>query len=379
MSNASIARAGFVRMPRAWISLDVSPGARVLLLHFCSAANGAGESWYRFSQLSEIVGRSKSAISGYLSELRDAGVVETEQQRTANGFHAHLLVRLVDWSSFQTEWATMAAAKRSTRSATRAHPEGRPSTTHRDTPEGTNRDTTGSKRLDERRVQSNEHRYPTDTNYNHSTNSTAQQDTTINDGASIVSEWSPEHEHEWVSCKGAANGLAFEKPPSLRLLHRAIRHSETLMQQVGWLEENEGSAEATSQLLTFAKNTRVELHPHVNDVAREIHKRARTASAIEKAIECIADHWQPHWRRLSTPKQVAKLLDAESSRLRMTGADELKAIRARSRASMARLELKRRELSTHGRSETGATVLAARTVAPAVSRRDTAGEASFGG
>jgi hypothetical protein len=34
-----IAGRGYVRVPRPWVTIDVSPAARALLLHLCGAAN----------------------------------------------------------------------------------------------------------------------------------------------------------------------------------------------------------------------------------------------------------------------------------------------------------------------------------------------------
>ena len=73
-SAAMPAATGYVRVPRAWISLSVSPGAKALLLQLCAAANERGESWYSYAQLGEIVRRSRAAVAGYVDELCAAGL-----------------------------------------------------------------------------------------------------------------------------------------------------------------------------------------------------------------------------------------------------------------------------------------------------------------
>src|SRR5687767_4564318 len=109
MTPASqIAAAGYVRVPRAWVALPVSPGAKALLLHLCSAADDRGESWYSYAQLGEIVMRSRSAVAGYVDELRNAGIIATLKQKTANGFNYRLRIRILSWADLVGQWARLA-------------------------------------------------------------------------------------------------------------------------------------------------------------------------------------------------------------------------------------------------------------------------------
>jgi len=388
MSTVSSARSGFVRVPRAWVALDVSPGARVLLFHFCAAANAVGESWYKFAQLSEIVGRSKPAISGYLDELRDAGVVETEQQRTANGYRAHLLVRLVGWAALLGEWSAMAdaARRRASRSEGRASSAARP---HAADPRAESRATprnstwpgvTSCSSDDEHRVQDAEHNHPSDDNKNHDTNArpNAAIKTSITNDA-IGESWSQEDERRWKYYRDGVAGLGFERQPPTDLLDRAIRHAEAVERAIGWCDEGAAQVHAAAELRSFAKNMRIALGDDLDSVVAIIVKRARTPGAITRAVGALREVWSPHWRHLSTPEQMAALLDSDRVKKLILGDAERAAHRARARASLARLELRRRREDGASNASAAVTSLAARTVADSARRGDTAFEGSANG
>lgn len=106
---------GFVALPVGIMDLDLSPGAFRTLVELCRMANAEGFCWPALRHLSERLGRSKSAISGYISELRDAGLIETAEQRTANGYNYRLKYRVTFWRDWRA----------SLTGATRAKPERR--------------------------------------------------------------------------------------------------------------------------------------------------------------------------------------------------------------------------------------------------------------
>ncbi|WP_139284197.1 hypothetical protein [Rubrimonas cliftonensis] len=358
-----------------------------MLFHFCAAANAAGESWYKFAQLTDIVGRSKAAISGYLAELREVGVVETEQQRTANGYHAHLLVRLVGWSSFLAEWSAMAdaARRRTSRVASRvpspasSQRQRAPAEKLLPSPES-HRTAFLSSSETEHRVQDIEHSYPTDNNNIKYTNTTSGPEI-VNNGVieTPCESWSSDDELRWAYFKGGAPGFAFDREPPSDLLKRAIQHAEHMQRAVEWCEETEAQALVVGRLREFAREARIIVGDGIDAVAAAIAKRARAPGSIEKAIDALRENWAPHWRRLSTPEQVAALLDSEAVRGRLTCDRERAAHRARARASIARIELKRRREVEAPGDATIATSLAARMVAYDARRPDTVCEAAKNG
>ncbi len=101
---------GYVALPSDIMDIDMSPGAFRLLVELCRMANQAGECWPSLSQLGERIGRSKAAISGYISELRALELLETLNQRMANGYNYRLKYCVTFWQSWR---AQLAAPKRS--------------------------------------------------------------------------------------------------------------------------------------------------------------------------------------------------------------------------------------------------------------------------
>ena len=116
-SVPAAAAGGFVMMPAAWLDLDVSPGARLLLVQFCRAANAEGASWRSYRQLGEILGRAPSTIQRYVDELRNVGVITTEKQQTKSSQNCRLRVFVVGWAEIRAAWRAMSKASRRRRDA----------------------------------------------------------------------------------------------------------------------------------------------------------------------------------------------------------------------------------------------------------------------
>ncbi len=92
---------GFVALPVEIMDFDLTPGAFRTLAELCRMANAEGFCWPSLLQLSERLGRSRSAISGYIKELRAAELVDTEEQKTANGYNYRLKYRVTFWQSWR--------------------------------------------------------------------------------------------------------------------------------------------------------------------------------------------------------------------------------------------------------------------------------------
>lgn len=92
---------GFVALPVEVLEIDMTPGAFRLLAELCRMANIDGYCWPSLDQLSDRMGRSKSAISGYIKELREAALVDTETQKTANGYNYRLKYRVTFWADWR--------------------------------------------------------------------------------------------------------------------------------------------------------------------------------------------------------------------------------------------------------------------------------------
>lgn len=102
---------GFVALPVGVFDLDLSPGSFRTLVELCRMANKEGFCWPSLQQLSERLGRSKSAISGYIAQLRDAELIETQTQTTANGYNYRLKYFIPFWPEWRASLGRRTAQK----------------------------------------------------------------------------------------------------------------------------------------------------------------------------------------------------------------------------------------------------------------------------
>lgn len=92
---------GYVALPSDVMDIEMSPGAFRLLVELCRMANRTGECWPSLGQLSERIGRSRAAISGYITELRALELVETAKQHMANGYNYRLKYCVRFWQDWR--------------------------------------------------------------------------------------------------------------------------------------------------------------------------------------------------------------------------------------------------------------------------------------
>lgn len=93
---------GFVALPVEVLDLDLNPGAFRLLVELCRMANLDGYCWPSLEQLGDRLGRSRAAVSGYASELRAEGLIETHTQKAANGYNYRLKYRVTFWKDWRS-------------------------------------------------------------------------------------------------------------------------------------------------------------------------------------------------------------------------------------------------------------------------------------
>jgi len=94
---------GFVALPASLFDIDLTPGAFRTLAELCRMANREGQCWPSLKQLGERLGRSKAAISGYIAELRETNLLETETQTMANGYNYRLRYTVTFWKSWRSQ------------------------------------------------------------------------------------------------------------------------------------------------------------------------------------------------------------------------------------------------------------------------------------
>jgi len=92
---------GFVALPIEILEIEMSPGAFRLLVELCRMANLDGYCWPSLSQLSDRLGRSRAALSGYLKELRAENLITTEEQKTSNGYNYRLKYKVTFWQDWR--------------------------------------------------------------------------------------------------------------------------------------------------------------------------------------------------------------------------------------------------------------------------------------
>lgn len=337
---------GFVRVPQQYIHLPITPQAKTLLMIFCAHADDSGKSWCSYSQIGELLQRSKASVSSYVRELQAAGLIHCKQQRYGNGFNYRLLITLVGWKDLLAHWAQLRAKKKQ-RSDDAASPtptcRGRdadaPEKHHTTKPAQTSKQPLSEKsaaktaKSAERRVRRAEHKDPSGPiNQIHQTQT-----------PKVV--WTEEDEIAWRKFRPRDEDLpsAVHGTPSPDLLRKAIAHFEHAGKELDYLEPSEANRIAKEELTRFATARRLEAtEEQLHEAAKTIAGTARTPEAIEAALGALSEAWMPHWRRLSTPKQIEETCAAAIEAALPPKEVRVRAWRASQRAWLAKVHLNRR-------------------------------------
>lgn len=290
---------GYLRMPMAWLSLPVSPQAKFLLVAFCGFANAKGESYHSYEQLGELMGRSKAAISGYVKELRNAGVLDATPQTYGNGYNYRLLIRLQGWAEILRSWSKdrRAAPDESTpgsemHDAKRSRSEAKPRSAKAFSL------VTASSQSDERRVQPAEHKDPKGPiNQIHQNKS----------ALCAVSGWAKADEEEWRKHRNSDRDpvSVFNGRPRETLLQKLSSHLALLKDRSSIPDQAVVHERLTCLLKGFVSRHRLKADSAAIDaLAAALAPRITCSSHVELAITRLEEAWKPHWRRLSSPAQA---------------------------------------------------------------------------
>jgi len=274
---------GFVRIPRSYISLPVSPGAKVVLLHLCAAADQAGESWYSFEDIAEIVGRSKASISAYVAELVDHGIVGRIRQTMANGYNYRVKLRIIGWSDLLAHWSsltrrTRAAAPREACPPAPIEPDVVP--------------------VAECSVQPGECQDPTGLQ-----NKIPQTETP----PPAEPAWSEENEEDWKRFRLCDRDPITQAGPlpSPETAERLERHLRFLEARAGLVGPGEMTALAQAELAGFCRSRNLTVSAeHLAMAADALAGLCRSRNALDAALAALASSWKPYWRKLSQPNQI---------------------------------------------------------------------------
>ncbi len=291
---------GFVRVPRSYLELPVSPGAKVLLLHLCAAANDRGESWHAYADIATLLGRSKSSIAAYVRELVDLGLVEAIEQKTANGFNYRRRLKLIQWHSFLALWKGFTAAKKSkdTKEKEGATEVDRAEfSVTQAPPEETDRgDFSVSKT--ERRVQPTERKDPTGPINKIPQNKTPGVPPEV---------WSDEDELAWKQFRPDDNDpiSVVRGKPSAEIVEKLRRLEGYLRSEAQVMTPEQAREGAAERFKAFARRHKLECgQAALCEAAEALAGIADTSTAQDAAISALEALWKPYWRKLPSKSQV---------------------------------------------------------------------------
>jgi len=248
---------GFVAFPVALFDLDLSPGAFRTLAELCRMANTSGQCWPSLAQLGRRLGRSRASVSSYITELRAAGVLATEEQKMANGYNYRLRYTVTFWK----EW--------------------RAGLSH-----GAKNEATVAAKPAERRVQPTER--PLETK-NH-----------IHKNQQLCSRL-PELVSEWVQLVGSAPYPEFAKWPSAALIARTEQKSAQTIQ-----EQHLISADIARALQEFAHSKGVPDVPQ--ETVGELIPHITSSEQLDRIIGALSNCWKPHWKNPPNSYQILRLM-----------------------------------------------------------------------
>ncbi|MEP1768380.1 MAG: helix-turn-helix domain-containing protein [Sulfitobacter sp.] len=249
---------GFVAFPVSLFDLDLTPGAFRTLAELCRMANTSGQCWPSLAQLGRRLGRSRASVSSYINELREAGVLTTQEQKMANGYNYRLRYTVTFWK----EWRAGLS-------------------------KGAKKPAASTVQKAERRVQPTER--PLETK-NH-----------IHKNQLLCSK-SPDLVSDWGALVGSAPYPEFTAWPTEALIAEteglvdAHREPPQLI-----------SADIAEGLADFTRAKGLE-----NIAPTEIDKiapRVVSLAILQSLLDALEKCWQPHWKKPPNSYQMLRLLD----------------------------------------------------------------------
>ncbi|MGB5864370.1 MAG: helix-turn-helix domain-containing protein [Sulfitobacter sp.] len=249
---------GFVAFPVALFDLDLSPGAFRTLAELCRMANAEGQCWPSLAQIGKKLGRSRASISAYIAELRNTGVLSTEEQKMANGYNYRLRYTISFWKKWR------AGLGKTTKSSSKPAQQA------------------------ERRVQQTERPLRTKNHIHKIQQSPSQESNLISD---------------WQQAVGKAPYPNFASWPTEILMKQSkatIKNAAMPSQLISADISNALKVFATKQGLAEATLCEIERN--------ELKSLIKTKSMLERVILHLEEIWQPHWRKLPNVHQIKRLL-----------------------------------------------------------------------
>lgn len=347
MDASPIPVGGFVRMPSAWLALPISPQAKILLVIFCDAADDQGASYYSFEQLGEILQRSKGSVCAYVKELKEQRLITCTTQTYGNGYNYRLLIRVAGWAEILEHWARLAEQSQARRTAASGErlQAAAGSRTSQPCPPASR--TAAAKARDrwkqpkpageavseqntERRVDQAECKDPTGPIIHHHQTQTPHH--------AMQVEWTEKDEDEWRHFRPSDRDPPFQQhgTPSPALLRRVVDFAAALEASAGLLEPEDARARCETALREFVDCRRLEATAlELREAAERLAQLAPSPNAIRSSMESLALTWKPHWRRLSSPKQIQEAVAAAAEQALPSRSDRERLGRFKTRSWIA--------------------------------------------
>ncbi len=256
---------GFVALPSDVMDIDMSPGAFRVLVELCRMANRIGECWPSLGQLSERIGRSKAAISGYITELRELDLLATVNQKMANGYNYRLKYCVTFWQNWRNQLGAGAAPRDVQKDECSVQPV-------------------------ERRVNSKNHK--------HKTNTTITVSEKSDGSPKLVSVFS-----KWSDLAKAAPFPHFKEPASTEL----IAETKNLLAKNKPKTLIERDYQTDLKRVWDALGVSI-LQDQLVSQATQLKANKTTSAGFDALQKCILSTWKPHWRKPPTGEQFAQFL-----------------------------------------------------------------------
>ncbi|SFF14642.1 Helix-turn-helix domain-containing protein [Sulfitobacter brevis] len=280
---------GFLALPPALLELEMTPGAFRVLSYLCNLADKKGWSWPTLKQIGAKMKRGNAAISGYIEELRDLGLITTETQTMASGYNYRLKYFVTFWSA----WITT-LKERSTKGKSSAKA---PTLVRQ-----TERSVCSSERL---------------TSYKHKIHEThtSVPDTSdrsskpgpVTAAADVVVE---KIYLEWLECTRGAPFGQFSKPVSEDLVMR----TEAILQSHAIVRDEQVPRAVMSETLSATwQGLGVECPAEtLNAQVQCLSTRNFSQLGLDTLTANIRDIWKHFWKYPPAPRQFEELVSAAS-------------------------------------------------------------------
>lgn len=269
---------GFLALPPSILDLEMSPGAFRVLAYLCNLASTEGWAWPSLQQIGDKMGRGKAAVSGYINELRELGLIETKNQKMASGYNYRLKFFVTFWSAWLKKLKEKSTKTKSSAEAP--------------TPV----------RQTERSVLSSER----PTSYKHKIHKTH-----TSAPAAPAAEVVKKIYDEWNDCARGAPYGQFQRPVSSDL----VRRSEDVVRFTPVTPPKPVPANVLAETLSATwKNLNVDCpHETLNAQVQTLTSRGLSQECLEALVANIGDIWQHFWKYPPAPRQFEELVRKSST------------------------------------------------------------------